>query len=71
MQQATLKMNETGARARAADEMMVSRSMSPHDNKLIIDKPFLLAITRNGVTAPIFAAYVDYDSWKDPGSLGR
>lgn len=71
IQQATLKMNETGARARAADEMRVTRGMTPRENKLIIDKPFLFAITRRGVTKPIFCAYVDRDSWKDPGSLGQ
>ena len=70
VQQATLKMNEKGARARAADEMVVTRGMS-FDNKLVIDKPFLFAITRRGVTKPIFAAYVNFDSWNDPGHLDR
>ncbi|MCX6714969.1 MAG: hypothetical protein NTX72_04080 [Candidatus Uhrbacteria bacterium] len=71
VQQATLKMNETGARARAADEMRVTRGMTPREDKLIIDKPFLFAITRRNVQLPIIAAYVDYESWKDPGSLER
>lgn len=71
VQQATLKMNEVGARARAADEMMMTRGMAPREDKLYIDKPFLFAITRHNVKLPVFAAYVDTDSWKNPGNLNR
>lgn len=70
MQQATLKMNEKGARARAADEMVITRSMTRSELMLTIDKPFLFAIKRRDVTKPIFCAYVDHDSWNDPGNLG-
>ena len=70
MQQATLKMNEKGARARAADEMVITRSIARSGLMLTIDKPFLFAIKRRDVAKPIFCAYVDHDSWNDPGNLG-
>jgi serine protease inhibitor len=70
-QQATLKMNETGARARAAVEVALCLGIDLDPKRLVIDQPFLFTILRPGVTVPIFAAYVDYDSWSDPGNLDR
>jgi hypothetical protein len=69
VQQATLKMNHEGARARSADEMGFELcSMPPPPFK--IDRPFLVAFQRPNLTQNLYAAFVDHDSWKDPGGLG-
>lgn len=69
VQQATLKMNHEGARARAADEMgFRCTSVPPPPFK--IDRPFLVAFQRPSLSRSLFAAYVDHDAWKDPGGLG-
>lgn len=69
VQQATLKMNHEGARARAAVEMGM-RSASVPPPPFQIDRPFFVAIRRPSVTKPLFTAYVGHDAWKDPGGLG-
>lgn len=71
VQQATLKMNQAGARARAAVEMGMRCTSFEQPMLAVVDKPFLFVIVRPGVSQPIFAAYVDYDSWKDPGNLDK
>lgn len=69
IQQATLKMNHKGARARAADEFRLERCIRMTQPPLVIDRPFLVSFTRSGLTRHLFDAYVDVDAWKDPGGL--
>ncbi len=69
VQQATLKMNHEGARARTADEMGIRATSAPPP-PLQIDRPFVVAFERPGVARKVYTAYVGYDAWKDPGSLG-
>ncbi len=69
VQQATLKMNHEGARARAADEM-VMRCMSTGRRPYVIDRPFLVIFRRPGLTHALFSAYASQDAWKNPGGLG-
>lgn len=63
-----LKMNHLAGRAKAKAEVAVSRGidMKPH---LIINNPFLVLVVKDGVEEPLFAAYVDRDSWRDPGEV--
>ena len=70
LQQTMFKMNLEGARVKSAVVVGVTRacvSMPPPEFR--IDKPFYFWITRPGMTLPYFAAYLDKDCWKDPGSL--
>ena len=71
LQQATLKMNDEGARARAADEMTIeATSVARPKPPFVVDRPFVVAFKRQGLTQPLYAAYVGHESWKDPGGLG-
>ena len=64
LQQATFKLNEKGALARAADEMTMRNGVPRH---VRIEKPFLISIKRMDLSRPLFVAYVSFDAWKDPG----
>jgi len=35
----------------------------------VINKPFLMWITRQGLSKPLFVAYLNKDVWKDPEGL--
>lgn len=63
-----LKMNHLAGRAKAKAEVAVSRGI---DMKplLTINGPFLVLVVKEGVNEPLFAAYVDRDSWRDPGDV--
>ncbi len=72
LQQTKLKMNAKGARVKSAVAIggMLSTSVSaspkpPH----IINKPFLMWVTRPGLTKPLFVGRITEENWKDPGSL--
>lgn len=69
--QCKLRMNQFGARAQAAFVASMARCLVVEKPKprFIIDRPFLMWISRPGVSRPLFTAYVDCDSWKDPGDL--
>lgn len=69
VQQAALKMNHEGARARAADEMGI-RATSVPPPPFTIDRPFFVLFLRPGVAHSLYTAYVGHDAWKDPGNLG-
>lgn|GEM_PF-2669836 len=71
MQQVIFKMNEKGARAKAAAGLIVATSFLEENPKerLIIDRPFLVWIERPGVPLPIFAGYMTQSYWKNPGVL--
>lgn len=70
LQQTFFKMNEVGARVKSAVAVGVMfECCSCPSPPLVMDKPFYLSIIRPGVDVPYFAAYLDVDSWKNPGSL--
>lgn len=37
--------------------------------EIVIDKPFLVWISRENMTLPLFSGIIAEDCWKDPGSL--
>lgn len=67
LQQTKFRMNEVGARVQsaAAVGLIRGRPRQPH----VINRPFLLWITRPGLTKPLFTAYITETDWKNPGSL--
>lgn len=68
LQQTKLRMNEIGARAESA-VAMATRSFSLPQSPLVINRPFLIWIQREGLAKPLFVGYIDSSDWKDPGSL--
>ncbi len=68
LQQTKFRMNERGARAESAVAMAVTRSIS-FDKLYTIDRPFLVWIERECCSLPLFAARINPEDWKDPGSL--
>lgn len=69
VQQSVLKVNEVGALAKSAAGMAVVLESFVSERLLTINRPFLFWIVRKDFPLPLFAAWVDVDSWKDPGSL--
>lgn len=70
LQQTKFRMNETGARAQSAVAMTnCYRSCVMHRQPVVIDKPFLLWIERQGVRFPVFAGIFTEDVWKKPADL--
>lgn len=67
LQQTKYRMNEIGARAESAVALGVTRGMSPAP--LVIDRPFVCWMEKAGISLPLFAGYINYADWKDPGSL--
>jgi hypothetical protein len=68
-QQSILKINEKGALAKSAFGMGVTLEAFIQKRPLIINRPFLFWISRQGYPLPLFAAWADYTEWKDPGEL--
>jgi hypothetical protein len=71
LQEVIFKMNEVGARAKAAFAIGMCGSapcVRPKE-PLIVNQPFLLWIERPGMPLPIFAAYLEQKYWSDPGSI--
>lgn len=62
-----LRMNHEGVRAQSA-AVVTMRSFNPQV-PLLIDRPFLFWIQRDGVAEPLYTAWLDYDAWKNPGGL--
>jgi hypothetical protein len=67
VQQTKFRMNEDGARVESAVSMSLKLSMPPPP--FVIDRPFMLWITRDGVDMPLFGGLFAEDSWSDPGTL--
>lgn len=70
-----LKMNHIGGSARAMAQAAVSRGISD-DPSLFIDAPFVVHVRklvgevgRAALYTGVFSAYVDRDSWKNPGAM--
>ena len=70
-QQTKLRINVKGAHVESAAAlvMRVARMQPAPTRDLVIDRPFFCWIERDGVSAPILAAYIDQADWKDPGDL--
>lgn len=69
LQQTKFQMNEKGAKVESAVAIGCRCTCCPvfkPKKILTIDKPFYLWIIRPGMKTPIFAAFIDKDSWKVP-----
>jgi hypothetical protein len=72
-QQTKFRMNEIGARAESAVAMGF-RCMcldKEREKVVLIDKPFLLWIRRDGIDLPLFSGIFAEDVWKAPADLGK
>ena len=69
-QSSTLRMNETGFRARAATSIEYTLGRTRRRRPHVIDRPFLLWIERPGLSQPLFVAWLDQACWKRPADLG-
>lgn len=70
VQETRFRMNEHGARAESAVAYGATLGAAPPQRDLVINEPFLLWIERDGLSLPLFTAYVTPEDWKNPGSLG-
>ena len=63
-------MNEIGARLETgfAGQVMM-RSMPAPPKPYIVDRPFLLWLTRPGIPVPIAACRFEYDVWSEPAEV--
>ncbi len=68
-QQSKLKMNHKAAKAESAAGISVSFESVSLDRPMVIDQPFLFWISRQGIPMPLFAAWVDFESWANPGNF--
>lgn len=66
-----LRMNEIGVRAQSAVHIEVPCAGGGHRSPFVFNRPFLLWIDveHHEKFEQVFAAWLDYDSWKDPKSL--
>ena len=69
LQQTKVKIDEEGVVVKEAVAIGVTlASMNLHEPEpLVIDKPFLFVIKREGLKEPLFSAYLDVDSWIKQG----
>lgn len=68
-QQTKFRMNETGARVESAAAMTMRCMSANIKSPFVIDRPFLLWITRRGVNMPLFGGLFAEDVWSDPETL--
>ncbi|MHA1634606.1 MAG: hypothetical protein ACTSUZ_08640 [Candidatus Thorarchaeota archaeon] len=70
LQQTKLKMNEIGFRVKSAVALGILAGAAPKRTEpYVINKPFLMWITRPGLAKPLFIGYLNKDVWKDPKGL--
>lgn len=70
LQQTKLKMNEIGFRVKSAVALgILAGAPLKKKEPYVINKPFLMWITRPGLSKPLFVAYLNKDVWKDPEGL--
>jgi hypothetical protein len=65
-QQNTLRMNETGFRAKSATSITTTLSSVRRHPPHVIDRPFLFWIERPTLSRPLFAAWLTEDCWRRP-----
>ncbi|TFH06004.1 MAG: hypothetical protein E4H14_11635, partial [Candidatus Thorarchaeota archaeon] len=70
LQQTKLKMNELGFRVKSAVALGILAGAAPKKlEPYVINRPFLMWITRPGLSKPLFIGYLNKDVWKDPKGL--
>jgi hypothetical protein len=69
VQQTKFRMNEVGARVESAAAMTFGSKSASRSVPFVIDRPFLLWITREGVNMPLFGGLFAEDVWLDPKGL--
>ena len=69
-QQTKFRMSESGARTQSAAAVGI-RMLPAHASKpnLVINKPFLVWVTRPGLYKPLFVGHVTPEDWKAPKGL--
>ena len=69
VQQVVLGLDRFGAHAKSATAMEIQlRGISVQPPMHVIDRPFLITITRQGVPVPLFGAYVTQEHWSLPSN---
>jgi hypothetical protein len=68
IQQTKFRMDEVGARVQDAVAITLERCCSM-SSRIVIDKPFLLWITKEDLLYPTFTAFLDTDVWSKPTSV--
>jgi hypothetical protein len=68
LQQTKVKMNEIGVRVQSAVAVGLMKAVMPNPDH-IINRPFLMWITRKGLKKPLFVGYITEENWKNPGGL--
>jgi hypothetical protein len=69
IQQTKFRMNEIGAKLESAAAMVMRGTTAVRHPDLIIDQPFVLWISRPGLSQPLFVAHFTEEVWKQPPSL--
>ena len=71
LQQTKLKVNEKGARVESAVMLPVAAAWPPPKEKpdLVINRPFLMWISRERLSRPLFVGFIEEDVWQNPGDL--
>jgi len=69
LQQTKFKMNEIGAHVKSAVAISTLMGCLQRRKELVIDRPFLIWIQRQGISIPLFSGWIAQDTWKNPGSL--
>lgn len=69
LQQTKLKMNHEGFRVKSAVAIGARKAPPRTGEPYMINRPFLMWITRPKLSKPLFVAYLNKDVWKDPESL--
>jgi len=64
-----LRMNEEGVRAQSAVQLKVPTMGSSARRPYTFNRPFLLWIEHDSSPEPLFVAWLNFDSWKDPLGL--
>ncbi|TFG32384.1 hypothetical protein EU527_10300 [Candidatus Thorarchaeota archaeon] len=69
LQQTKLKMNHEGFRVKSAVAIGILKAPPRRGEPYVINRPFLMWITRPGLSKPLLVAYLNKDVWKDPEGL--
>ena len=63
-------MNQLGVRIEEAVAVMVAgMALAAEVHRHVINRPFLMWVTRPGLSLPLFVGYITREDWKDPGEL--